>query len=495
MKKSILFLILMIGWLIEGCYEDKGHYNYTQISGPVVTGIEKFYTVYDGGNFDIHPTITWTHGELENYTCSWKVDGIEVSNKSELTEEVKSLPVKANMYSEFTITDEDTGVEYITQFRVTVSSVYERGWLLLADQGTTSMLSLVRNDKTVYEDVYRLANDADLAGGAVGLYEHWTPWSEEVGQVFVACQNGPEYSVELDGSSLKKMVATKEEFVGGMPADFKPMSMNCIANYDCLVSNGKLYVRHVEASSSAMYQDGLFSNFPYQGDEPYELSQWTARGNLLFSNEVLAFDKLSSSYMVFRNGSLSKFSNDYTEEPFFNPSNMNKTVLDGAAVATESPQDDYLVFLKSNTDNTIYVQKFLFYGWRSPKSFYSRGEVEFPEPGIINENTKFAFCQNRPYVYIASGNTLYVYNHQDNAVRVLRDDFGRPIRDIAVCPTNYERLGIVLENAEDPGMSDFMVLDVSVVAGGKVVDGMEFYGRFGKVVDLKYKIGYQWDTY
>ena len=495
MKKSILFLILMIGWLIEGCYEDKGHYNYTQISGPVVTGIEKFYTVYDGGNFDIHPTITWTHGELENYTCSWKVDGIEVSNKSELTEEVKSLPVKANMYSEFTITDEDTGVEYITQFRVTVSSVYERGWLLLADQGTTSMLSLVRNDKTVYEDVYRLANDADLAGGAVGLYEHWTPWSEEVGQVFVACQNGPEYSVELDGSSLKKMVATKEEFVGGMPADFKPMSMNCIANYDCLVSNGKLYVRHVEASSSAMYQDGLFRNFPYQGDEPYELSQWTARGNLLFSNEVLAFDKLSSSYMVFRNGSLSKFSNDYTEEPFFNPSNMNKTVLDGAAVATESPQDDYLVFLKSNTDNTIYVQKFLFYGWRSPKSFYSRGEVEFPEPGIINENTKFAFCQNRPYVYIASGNTLYVYNHQDNAVRVLRDDFGRPIRDIAVCPTNYERLGIVLENAEDPGMSDFMVLDVSVVAGGKVVDGMEFYGRFGKVVDLKYKIGYQWDTY
>ena len=125
MKKSILFLILMIGWLIEGCYEDKGHYNYTQISGPVVTGIEKFYTVYDGGNFDIHPTITWTHGELENYTCSWKVDGIEVSNKSELTEEVKSLPVKANMYSEFTITDEDTGVEYITQFRVTVSSGYD----------------------------------------------------------------------------------------------------------------------------------------------------------------------------------------------------------------------------------------------------------------------------------------------------------------------------------------------------------------------------------
>ena len=495
MKKSIVFFILTIGWLIEGCYEDKGHYDYIRISGPEVTGIEKFYTVYDGGNFDIHPSVTWTYGELENYTYSWKVDGISVSDKAELTEQVKDLPVKANMYAEFVITDEDTGVEYITQFRVTVSSVYERGWMLLADQGETSMLSLVRNDKIVYEDAYRLANDADLAGGAVGLYEHWTPWSEDVGQVFVACQKGPEYSVELDGNSLKKMVATKEEFVGGMPADFKPMSMNCVWNYDYLVSNGKLYVRYVEASNGAMYQDGLFPNFPYQGDFPYELSQWTTRGNLLFSNEVIGFDKLSSSYVVFRNGSLNKFGDDNTAESFFNPSDMGKTVLDGAAVATDTPQDDYVVFLKSNTGNTIYVQKFLFWGWQSPKGFYSRGEEVFPKPEIIDEKTKFAFCQNRPYVYIASGNTLYVYNHKDNTVKTLRDDFGRPIRDIAVCPTNYERLGIVLENAEDPGMSDFMVLDVSVVAGGKVVDGMEFYGRFGKVVDLKYKIGYQWDTY
>ena len=123
MKKSIVFFILTIGWLIEGCYEDKGHYDYIRISGPEVTGIEKFYTVYDGGNFDIHPSVTWTYGELENYTYSWKVDGISVSDKAELTEQVKDLPVKANMYAEFVITDEDTGVEYITQFRVTVSSV------------------------------------------------------------------------------------------------------------------------------------------------------------------------------------------------------------------------------------------------------------------------------------------------------------------------------------------------------------------------------------
>ena len=85
----------------------------------------------------------------------------------------------------------------------------------------------------------------------------------------------------------------------------------------------------------------------------------------------------------------------------------------------------------------------------------SISEVEFPDPSIINENTKFAVCQNRPYVYIASGNVLYVYNHKDNTVKPLRSDFGRTIRDIAVCPTNYERLGIALENTDDTSKSDF----------------------------------------
>ena len=74
-------------------------------------------------------------------------------------------------------------------------------------------------------------------------------------------------------------------------------------------------------------------------------------------------------------------------------------------------------------------------------------------------------------MYIASGNVLYVYNHKDNTVKPLRSDFGRTIRDIAVCPTN------------------------SVVGDGKTLEGMEFIGKFGRVVDLIYKIGNQWDTY
>ena len=70
--------------------------------------------------------------------------------------------------------------------------------------------------------------------------------------------------------------------------------------------------------------------------------------------------------------------------------------------------------------------------------------------------------QNRPATYIASGNVLYVYNHRDNTVKPLRSDFGRTIWDIGVCPMNYKRLGIALENADDTSKSDFYgTLDVS----------------------------------
>ena len=211
MKKSIVFFILTIGWLIEGCYEDKGHYDYIRISGPEVTGIEKFYTVYDGGNFDIHPSVTWTYGELENYTYSWKVDGISVSDKAELTEQVKDLPVKANMYAEFVITDEDTGVEYITQFRVTVSSVYERGWMLLADQGETSMLSLVRNDKIVYEDekgnVFPLAGDTLVSMNMFGFTPDYFKYSEDFFSAYLKDNIGNPKSEFYIPTMVNKLVA------------------------------------------------------------------------------------------------------------------------------------------------------------------------------------------------------------------------------------------------------------------------------------------------
>ncbi len=492
MKRLFIYIVTVMALFIAGCYEDKGNYDYDTVPQVSVSGIEKSYDFYVGSQETITPTVTWTNGKPDKVSYAWRINNKVVCEEESLNFVVGDLPVKAGLYAEFTITNEDLGVEYINRFNVSVYSTYYSGWMLLADKGNVSELSYVRDDGGLYADIYKSVNGTDLVGEACALMEHWLPTSEEIGQIFVACQDGPEYSVELDGNTFSKMVATKDEFVGDAPKDFKPMRMNCVTNYDYLISNGKLYVRNIQASYDALYQDGLFPNFPYPGD--YELINLGIRGNLLFSNDIICFDKKTSSYMLVRTGEMKRF--DYTNdsEKAFIPYDMGKTVLDGGPISTATPTDEFLTVLKSNLENKAYVQKFRFSGWGA-KTYRSISEVEFPDPSIINENTKFAVCQNRPYVYIASGNVLYVYNHKDNTVKPLRSDFGRTIRDIAVCPTNYERLGIALENTDDTSKSDFMVLDVSVVGDGKTLEGMEFIGKFGRVVDLIYKIGNQWDTY
>lgn len=490
MKKIYMFYIAVIVWVVAGCYEDKGNYDYKTMPKVTVNGIESSYDVYVGAPFVITPEVVWEHGEPAHLTYAWRVNDVVISEEKNLDVTVGGVPVKAGLYAEYTIKDEDTGIEYILPFKVSVFSTFYSGWMLLADGGSKSELSYIRDDGEAFVDVYKTINGSDLPGGAYAMNEHWLPWSNEIGQVFIACQDGPDYSVELDGNSFEKMVATMDEFVGDVPAGFKPMSMNCVANYDYLVSNGKLYVRYIEATFDALYQDGLFPNFPYPGD--YELAGWSTRGNLVFSNDVIYFDKATSSYLLARGGELSRF--DYTNDSkqVFNPSDMGKTVLGGGPISSATPTDEYLTILKENEGSRAFVQKFQFGGWGA-KKYTSQAEVEFPDPSIINEGTKFAVCQNRPYVYIASGQVLYVYNHKDNTLKPLRSDFGRGIREIAVCPTNYERLGIVLENASDATKSDFMELDVSVVGGGKTIEGKEHIGKFGVVVDMIYKIGSQWD--
>jgi len=492
MKKIFVFLIPAIVLLVSGCYEDKGNYDYIELSRPIVSQIKESYDAYVGGKFVIKPDITWSEEELKNVSYAWRIENKLVSEQKDLDIVLGGVPVKAGLYGEFIVKNEDTGVEYMTLFRVNVKSAFSSGWLLLADHGDHSELSYVRDDGELYAGVYKTVNDADLSAGAYALTEHWLPTSEEIGQIFVACQKGPEYSVELDGTSFTKMVATKDEFVGDAPADFKPMGMSAVMSYDYLMSNGKLYVRYIDEPYDALYQDGLFPNFPYPGD--YELSGMMMRGSLLFSHDIICFDRKHGSYLLLRNGELKEFDYINDSQKAFKPSCMGKTVLGYGATETDAPTDVFLTVLKGNDDGKAYVQRFKFTGW-SAKTYTSISEVEFPDPSLITEETKFAVCRNRPYVYIASGEVLYVYNYLDNVVSVLRDDFGRKILDIAICGTDSERLGIALENASDASKSDFMELNVAVIAGGATVEGMEFIGQFGRVKDLIYKIGNQWDTY
>lgn len=479
-------LLAMLG----GCYNDKGNYEYKAVPKVTVTGIKSSYTFSVSSTQVIRPQISYEGAEITNPAYTWRVGRQVIGEEKDLEFEVFGLPVRAGQFSEFVITDMDTGVEYSTLFTVDVESEFQSGWVILADDGDRSALHYMRDDGEFYPDIYRESNNGqELSPKPFALAEHFLPWSYDLGQIFVACQGGPEYSVELDGNTFQRVVATREEFVGDMPAGFSPMNMCCVSNYDYLVSDGKLYVRHVQESYDALYQDGLFPNFPVPGD--YRLSGWFTRGSLMFSNDAIMFDEVSQSYVLVRDGEISRF--DYVNDPNqkFVPYEMGKRVLDGGPTSTATPVDHYVTFLRDDSDGTVYVHRFYFTGW-SAKAYRSTSEEIFPMPEIIGDDSRFAVCQNRPYVYISSGTVLYIYNYNDNTVRQVKD-FGQQIRDIAICRANYERLGMALENSSDPSTSDFMEVNVSIAEEGRVV--MSRTGIAGRAVDVIYKLGGQWTTY
>lgn len=169
MKRLFIYIVTVMALFIAGCYEDKGNYDYDTVPQVSVSGIEKSYDFYVGSQETITPTETWTNGKPDKVSYAWRINNKVVCEEESLNFVVGDLPVKAGLYAEFTITNEDLGVEYINRFNVSVYSTYYSGWMLLADKGNVSELSYVRDDGGLYADIYKSVNGTDLAGGGLCL--------------------------------------------------------------------------------------------------------------------------------------------------------------------------------------------------------------------------------------------------------------------------------------------------------------------------------------
>lgn len=483
------FMLLAVILLLSGCYEDKGNYDYIDIIETKISNIEDTYTAYVGEKLVIQPNVEITNGENSKIEYQWRINGEVVSIEKDL-DVIVNQRVKKGIYCDFSVKDIQTEIIEMKTFKIDVVSQFQTGWLILADNGDKSQLCYMREDGVFYQDIYNSINNEYLSEDPVQIKEHWLPWSSELGQVFVACKGAPGYSVELDGASFKKMVNTKDEFVGdNTPSDFSPVNADYVSGWDYLISAGKLYTRNIISGFDAQYQEESYSPYPVAGD--YELSEWTMRGNVIFGTLIIGFDNATSSYIQVKNGGIKQF--DYVNDPnkHFEPSNMNLDILAGAATSTGFSTDRFLTILKDKDNGDIHLHKFLFSGW-SNKKYYSTHDTTFTQKELILSDSKFAICKNRPYVYFTSGGKLYQYNHDEYSDPILLRDFGEnTIKEIAINTVTNEQLGVAVSTGS--GKCDFLILDVSIAGAGATIE--EHKDKCGEVVDILYKIGDQWRLY
>lgn len=492
MKNIMNSIVLLAAFFFAvACYKDKGNYDYKDVVEIEISGIKDEYTVYVGTDMKIPVEITCKKGNPGNLSYEWRINGKIVSREKDLDIPV-SFPVMPGLYSDFSVIDNETGIKTMKLFKVNVSTEFFDGWLILSDTGDHSELSYLRNDGKLYPCIYQQLNKEKLGAGATLMKEHWIPFASPTGEVFIAVSQGPNYSVDLDGNSLFRMVYTKDEFLGGVPADFSPQNLDCVINWDYMISNGKLYTRYVNRTYDAQYHEGFFVNGAVPGD--YKLLPLTLRGNAVSSREIIGFDEKTKSYKLLREGTMSDF--NYTDDPgkAFVPYNMNKTLVAGGPISTQVPEDYFVTFLKGD-DGKHYVHRFAFKGWGN-KKYTSISEVVFPSPELIRPDTKWAICNGRPYAYFSSGNRLYSYNCEGNRVKELKGSIlSGKINALAVCRTDPQKLAVAYENASDKSKSDFVLLDISVIGDGAVIENTKKEAAFGMVVAIIYKVGNQWVLY
>ena len=511
MNKLFIYFGLVAAVLLTGCYKDKGNIDYKPLSDAKISGIGYSYTLYLGDKWNVPVEIEYSLDTPEEVAYLWKVNGDTIATTKDLDVTV-SFPLKENMPAEYVVTDLSNGVRTIIPFLVTVKSEFSQGWMILSEQEEHSVLGYFRDgDGRFYADIYNDINQEHLSKGATRLVEHFlSPFEPSVtaltGQVFVACSEGPGYSVELDGDSFERVIYTKDEFVDATPADFRPEayesmpSMETGKGFDYLISNGKVYTRALYDGMS--FQDGKYSNIPnaYNGGN-YKLAPAILRGNIIWGDYLLGFDNVSGNFVQFADGEVLTLNPAADMAGGFSMVNTGLTWIDGGTVAifndVEGTFDTYVTFMKDK-DGKVQVMNFQVMPKMLTGSFAYMSMMQMPvrdtegNPvvwggNIINANTRFAYCDKGNILYIATGNNLYAFDHAAMSLRLLKT-YDKPIVEIGMNRLNQMELGIAFDNGN--GTSDFGVADVSYIGGGEIKGG-KYYTVEGKVKDILYKVGNQ----
>jgi len=488
MKKIVnITYILLATVLYTGCYDDLGNYEYATLPEMSIK-LEEQYTTFIGDEFVVEPEFSkYILDNQDDFSYEWLVKG-EVISTEKNCNAIIGLTPKLYQYSALRITENSTDRVAYTTFNLQVESQFKNGWMILGEKDGKSCLNYLRSDNKYYQNLYKAINNEDLPGSPGQINEHWFSWSSLLGQIFISFNESPYY-VELDGSSFNKMATAETEFVGAVPENLNPYYAYSVDKLDYLVSENGIYTRPNDSYNSA-YQSYKYPSYKLPGD--YKLSRKNTRGDIVFGNEIVAFDEKSDSYLMMdTRGILSEMNTSYDTEPVFSPNDMDAEILGINYAGAKGWSGYYVVGLvREKGSGQIKVQRFSLSGW-GLKTFMSESENILPGQDQLSANAQFEVCRNRPYVYITSGSKLFRYNHIENTQPVEVKDFGAG-SEIQAFSIDLSGMvgGVILKTGS---VCDFMTLDLEIANEGNVLFHQE--NVLDQGVSVFYKVGDLWDYY
>ncbi|WP_292266923.1 PKD-like family lipoprotein [Butyricimonas sp.] len=488
---KLLYGILIAVFGFSSCYDDKGNYDYKELGVNDITISFKSYTVtpFYGEPAIFVPIIKYANNEVD--TTIYKFEYCFEKYGVVCTERNMNYVFQGETGSVSGIviaTDTTTGKKWYQSVSVSYQSPYEKGWIVLSDDGGKSRLNMIRlrNDEYLTDQkLYTTLYGEDLGTQPYRLFLNTKGMSWNENKELRVLQYGPEGSVSLNPKNLEKTKTLASEFASGEEPDgLKPVTMGFSANAAVVVGDkGDMYTRTYN-------NDKL--NYSMFVDIPMKYNN-----RILDIQYVLTDHPIQTMYnIIIYDRATQRFMTIYAAAYYYagTPSVLNPPVVLPPNIPTPNKLTGY-ENLYSQLFNTSYYETGVFALLKNEEgkifaySFsYDTGDdvctalsmSEFTASDKVNENTKFHRLRSRPYLFIATGSALYYYDLNTNIAYPYKTDFSGNITCIESDYINKDSaVGIGLDNGE------FYLLDVSedVFMSGQIPEPIYHTKVAGKVVD------------
>lgn len=404
--------IAIIMVITYSCQKDNNNYNYKELNTLSVTKDTSSYEVVQRDMLIIDPVIEESNPGKSSYTYEWLVykatdildynitaanpanKAIKLSEEKKLAVEIKLAP--GNYIVQLIITDTKTNLKTFDRSTVTVNGKFYDGWLVTTNKAGKAIVSFIRKDDEVFQDVVGASNDGlTLSGKGLAAFSGVQAQLETV-NVFT---NQEFYSFSAnDFSLIGKSGNLMEAPIAPIVAPH--YAINNINFDQYIVSNGNVYGALTPYGGGGKYSDKF--NGPDYSVFPFFMTG-TRAYTLFYDNKGKRF--LQNSY---NKRSLLAFPSITGDDKKYDVSNVGKTAI----AIDKGPSNEYFLVMKDDADYYLYS---ILPNNASPAGMKQVMTTTAPEIALA---TSFAMSEANRQLYYGVGNKIYIYDILGNSAKL-----------------------------------------------------------------------------
>lgn len=418
MKLKYIYLLALTALFYTSCKKDLGNYTYSPPSEPVLEGIKDVnFPALTGDTLTIKPKVSLNGADpMKDLNFEWHIFVLEDLKDIVYT----GYPLKmlyglgpGERPGTLIVTDKRNGLIYKFKFKVTGTTQFSTGTVVLSSDAGLAKLSFVKPDNTVLPNIFQGLNNQTLPENPVQLYYSkplpFQLLSKE--EYWVLCSDPAKGSAIVDANTLLYKDNFRSQFFLPppviAPGYIEPV-MGTISNG---VINNKLYIG---ISSTAPFAPD-YGKFANEQNGDYQLSRYFTHGSSFY----FGFDNKSKGFVIF-GGEGSYMGSNYLvkETIIFNPratGMQNLIFMKAGETGT-----NYAYFREA--DGNTYELMFSYKLTGNEKEIIPGHKRIFKASASVNADSKWV-RNNLNVFYFSSNDKIWRYNPVNESLTELVANF------------------------------------------------------------------------